>query len=135
MYPFRRRSRRWAIRGLGLVLLTILVVGCSTRGCGDEGLLPGLVVVYNRTQTAVRFDEVWVAACDRTSFGIADWPKAAPSQVPPPPGAVPLSVDLGVPSDYRSTVTIVVSEQGVQVTRGLIDESGLGRCSGVPPSP
>jgi hypothetical protein len=103
------------------------------RGCGDQlGL--GLVVVYNRTAEAVRFDEAWVPGCTRSAFLREDWPRPEPPQMSPPPGSISLEPDLGVPPDYRGDVTVVVTETGVEVVRGPIDESSLpSRCQGVVP--
>ena len=40
----------------------------------------------------------------------------------------------GVPADYKGVVSVVVSEAGVQVIRGPVDEGNLPKCAGAPPS-
>lgn len=132
----RASRHRWVTPGLALFLVSVLVVGCSTRGCGDAQFATPLVQIYNRTVAVVRFGEAWAPACNwKTDYDLAEWPSISPPRVSPPPGAVPLSVDIGVPSDYNGNVSIIVSEAGVEVVRGNIDERDLPRCAGSPPSP
>lgn len=127
---------RWLTRGFAVSLLSILVVGCSTQGCGDTQFAIPMVQIYNRTVVSVRFGEAWAPGCNwKTDYDLAQWPQVSAPRVSPPVGAVPLSVDLGVPPDYRGNVSIIVSEAGVEVVRGDINESDLPRCAGVPPSP
>lgn len=131
---FGRAPRLWAPRGSGLLLIAVLVVGCSTRGCGDTQFAVPTVKIYNRTLISVRFGDVWGAACQKTNFDLASWPSQPPTRMAAPANAVPLSVDLGVPSDYRGNVSIIVSEAGVEVIPGDISEDRLPRCAGVPPA-
>jgi hypothetical protein len=126
-------ARKWA-RGSALVLITILVFGCSTKGCGDTVFATPTVKVYNRTLTTIPFGDAWVLICDKELFDLARWPTAYRPQISPPPGAAALSVDLGVPSDYKGDVSVIVSDKGVQVIRGDVDEGILPPCAGVPPA-
>jgi hypothetical protein len=126
-------ARKWA-RGSALALITILAFGCSTKGCGDTVFAKPTVKIYNRTLTTVRFGDAWVVICDKELFDLARWPTAYPPQISPPPGAAALSVDLAVPSDYKGDVSVIVSDKGVQVIRGDVDEGSLPPCAGVPPA-
>ncbi len=132
----RAGERRWETPGFALLLVSILVVGCSTKGCGDTQFAIPMVQIYNRAVVSVRFGEAWAPACNwKTDYDLAEWPRISPPRVSPPPGAVPLSVDLGVLPDYNGNVSVIVSEAGVEVVRGDINERDLPRCAGVPPSP
>jgi hypothetical protein len=129
------RSHR-VTRGSGVALLAILVVGCSglARGCGDTQFATPFVLIYNRTLTSVRVGDAWVPICAKGVFDLAHWPTPWPPQVSPPPGAPHVSVDLGVSSDYNGNVSVIVSESGVEVIRGDIEEKILPKCAGVPPT-
>jgi hypothetical protein len=126
-------ARKW-VRGSALALIAILVVGCSTKGCGDTQFATPMVKIYNRTLTTVRFGDAWVLICDKELFDLARWPTVNPPQISPPPGTAALSVDLGVPSDYKGNVSVIVSVKGVEVIRGDVDEGSLPHCAGVPPT-
>lgn len=117
----------------GLLLISILVVGCSTKGCGDPGA--PMVRIYNRTLTAVSFGGEWAPPCDMAIFIRASWPSPDPRRMSPPAGSVTFSADLGVPPNYTGDVTIIVSSAGVEIVQGIINEDRLPRCAGVPPSP
>jgi len=91
-----------------------------------------VVRVYNRTLTTVSFDGGWVPICSMGSVsGLPPWPSPIPS---PPPGTPRIDFDLDVPSDYVGIISVVVSETGVEVIHGEVDEDDLPECSGHPPS-
>jgi hypothetical protein len=124
---------RPAANRFGLLLISILVVGCiSTKGCGDRW--SPMVRIYNRTLTEVSFGGEWAPPCDMAIFDRASWPSPDPRRMPPPAGSVTFSADLGVPPSYQGDVTIIVSRAGVEIVQGIIDQDQLPRCAGVPPS-
>jgi hypothetical protein len=114
-------------------LIGMLVVGCgmAARGCGDFAY--SQVIVYNLTAEPVQFEDLWLVACDRTGFPLADWPHPSSPQISPPPGIAQLSADLGVGPDYEGDITVVVTSDGVRIVKGFIAESDLPRCSGPAP--
>ena len=118
-------------RGPSIALLAILVGACAPVGIAEDWR-EAFIKVYNRTLTVVSFDGGWVPICSTgAELGLPPWPSADTS---PPPGSVPITFDLGVPAEYRGVVSVIVSEDGVQVIRGEAVESDLPKCSGAPPS-
>jgi hypothetical protein len=90
------------------------------------------VKVYNRTLSQLNVDGEWVLACSMDSrTGLPPWPSQTFSA---PPEAVNVHLDLDVPADYTGVLSVIVSQEGVQVVRGEIDESGLPDCAGRPPA-
>ena len=118
-------------RGPSIALLAILVGASAPVGISEDWR-EAFIKVYNRTLTVVSFDGGWVPICSTgAELGLPPWPSADTS---PPPGSVPITFDLGVPADYKGVVSVVVSEDGVQVIHGEAVESDLPKCSGAPPS-
>jgi hypothetical protein len=114
-----------------IALLAILVGACAPVGIAEDWR-EALVKIYNRTLTVVSFDGGWVPICSTgAEGGLPPWPSPITS---PPPGSVPITFDLGVPADYKGVVSVIVSEDGVQVIRGEIVERDLPECAGAPPS-
>jgi hypothetical protein len=114
-----------------LATLAVLVSACAPIGIPEDYRI-AFVRIYNRTTSVVSFDGGWVPICAMGSqSGLPPWPSPITS---PPPGSVPIAFDLGVPGDYRGLISVVVSETGVQVTRGEVTESDLPDCEGRPPT-
>jgi hypothetical protein len=120
-----------ARRGSAIALLALLVWGCAPVGIAEDWR-EAFVKVYNRTLTDLSVDGWWVLNCSTGSqSGLPPWPSPITT---PPPGSVPVTIDLGVPADYRGVLTVIVSEEGVKVVRGEVSERDLPECSGRPPS-
>jgi hypothetical protein len=120
--------------GLSLVLASALGA-CHPIGIAEDYLV-ALVRIYNRTLAVISYDGGWVPICAMGSHnGLPPWPPASPSA---PPDAVRVAFDLAVPADFKGEISVVVSDRGVSVTRGAIDERDLPSCAGKPggsPSP
>jgi hypothetical protein len=109
------------------------LLAASALACGiKEDFRTPFVIIYNRTLTPVAFEGGWVPSCDRTSFvRLPPWPSP---KVTPPPGTPNIIIDLGVPSTFVGELAVIVTETGVEVVRGGIDERNLPKCSGTAPS-
>jgi len=88
-----------------------------------------MVKVYNRTLTVISFEHGWVPICSDNAWILPDWTPSA--TVATPPGAVRVTVDPGVPADFRGVVSVIVSETGIDVVRGFPDEP-MADCRGRP---
>ena len=118
-------------RGSIAAFLAILVCGCAPVGIAEDWR-EAFVKVYNRTLTDVSLDGWLVPNCSTSSrSGLPPWPSSIASR---PPGAVPVDLDLDVPTDYKGVVSVIVSETGVQVVRGEVREGDLPECAGRPPA-
>jgi len=125
------RGTASARRGSSIALAAVLVRACAPVGIAEDWR-EAFVNVYNRTLTVVSFDGMWVPICSTGSrSGLPPWPTQTISA---PPGAVAVKVDLDVPANYTGILSVVVSEKGVQVIRGEIQEWDLPECAGSPPA-
>jgi hypothetical protein len=109
--------------------VAVLVAACAPVGIAEDWRV-GMVKVYNRTLTVISFEHGWVPICSDNAWFLPDW---TPSPtVTTPPGAVRVAVDPGVPPDFRGVVSVIVSENGVDVVHG--DPGVMPKCAGMPPS-
>ena len=90
------------------------------------------VKVYNRTLTQLNVDGEWVLACSMDAqAGLPPWSSRTPSA---PPEAVDIHLDLEVPADFTGVLSVIISQEGVHVVHGDVDERGLRECAGRPPA-
>ena len=116
--------------GSVIAALALILVACAPVGIA-ESWREAVVRVYNRTLTTVSFEGGWVPICSvGTVTGLPPWLSPVPS---PPPGTPQIAFDLDVPPDYVGVISVVVSESGVEVIHGEVDEDDLPECSGHPP--
>jgi hypothetical protein len=114
-----------------MALAVLLARACAPVGIAEDWRV-AFVNVYNQTQAVVSFDGMWVPICSTGSrSGLPPWAASGPSA---PPGAVAVNVDLDVSPDYTGVLSVIISEKGVQVVRGEVDEEGLPECAGLPPA-
>ena len=125
------RGTASARRGSRIALAAVLLRACAPVGIAEDWR-EAFVNVYNRTLTVVSFDGGWVPICSTGSrSGLPPWPTPTISA---PPGAVAIKLDLEVPADYTGVLSVIVSEKGVQVVRGEVNEEDLPECAGRPPA-
>jgi hypothetical protein len=118
-------------RGPTIALAVLLARACAPVGIAEDWRV-AFVNVYNQTQAVVSFDGVWVPICSMGSrSGLPPWPSPVMSA---PPGAVAINVDLDVPPDYTGVLSVIISEEGLEVVRGEVDEESLPECAGRPPA-
>jgi len=100
-------------------------------GIAEDWRVP-FVKVYNRTLTHLNVDGEWVLACSMDAHtGLPPWSSQTPSA---PPESVDIHLDLEVPADFTGVLSVIISQEGVQVVRGDVDERGLRECAGRPPA-
>lgn len=125
------RGTASATRGSTIALLAVLVWACAPVGIAEDWR-EAFVKVYNRTLTDVSLDGWWVLNCSTGSqSGLPPWPSPTATA---PPGAVVVNLDLDVPADYKGVLSVIVSEKGIQVVRGEVNERDLPECAGRPPA-
>jgi len=120
---------RVGLSGVTAASLGLLLGACFPIGIAEE-YRDGHVHIYNRTLAVISFDHGWVPICSMGSYRLPDW---GPPSLSPPPGAVRVSIDPGVPADFRGVVSVVVSETGTETMRGDPDDRQLAKCAGLPP--
>ena len=115
--------------GSTTVLAAALVWACAPVGIAEDWRV-AFVKVYNRTLTQINIEGEWVLACSMDPHtGLPPWPSQTPSA---PPEAVVIHLDLDVPADYTGVLSVIVSQEGVRVVRGEVDERALPECAGRP---
>jgi hypothetical protein len=119
------RRTHWSA---ALWLIALLVGGCAPVGIAEDWRI-GMVKVYNRTLSVISFEHGWVPICSDNAWFLPDWTPAP--TVATPTGAVNVEIDPGVPADFRGVVSVIVSDNGVNVVRG--DPGELPKCAGLPP--
>jgi hypothetical protein len=118
------------IQTAAFALVAALVWACAPVGIAEDWRVAS-VRVYNRTLVQLNVDGEWVLACSMDpQTGLPPWSSHTPSA---PPEAIEIHVDLGVPAEFIGVLSVIISEEGVQVVRGEVDERGLGECAGRPP--
>ena len=126
-----RRGAAWATQSIAMALVAVLAVACAPVGIAEDWR-EAFVKVYNRTLTQLNVDGEWVLACSMDpQTGLPPWPSQTPSA---PPEAIDIHLDLDVPADYKGVLSVIISQEGVQVVRGEVDERGLPECAGRPPA-
>jgi hypothetical protein len=119
------------MRGSAIAVLAVVLAACAPVGIA-ESWRDALVRVYNRTLTTVSYEGGWVPICSKgVQSGLPPWPSPI---ISPPPGSAPITFDLDVPADYVGVISVVVSESGVEVIHGEVDEDDLPECAGKPPA-
>jgi hypothetical protein len=125
-----RRTAAPARRGSAIAALAVLVCACLPIGIAED-YHEALVRIYNRTLTNISYESGWVPMCSKgVEGGLPPWPSGA---APAPRGSAPVRFDLGMPADYKGVISVIVSETGVEVIHGEVNERDLPEGAGRPP--
>jgi hypothetical protein len=124
-----RRARHH--RGVVPLLVFVVLVGaCLPIGIAEDWR-EAFIKIYNRTLTSISYEGGWVPICSMgVQSGLPPWPSPITS---PPPGSPSITFDLDVPADYKGVISVIVSEKGVEVIHGEVNERDLPECAGRPP--